>query len=110
LTMAPEDRSDWPVMWNFFSCRAVSRCCWLSMRRVLISSMNSTPLWALWMAPASTRSCAGVSSPPDWNGSCLTSPRSAPAWAPVASMNGAMVLPWFDTRSLGVMTVSFGVT
>jgi len=32
--MAPEERSDWPVMLNFFSCRAVSRCCWLSMRRV----------------------------------------------------------------------------
>jgi len=30
------------------------------------------------MAPLSTRSCAGVSSPPDWNGSWRTSPRSAP--------------------------------
>src|SRR6266540_2564786 len=38
-------------MENFFSCIAVNRDCWLSMRSTLISSTNRTPLWALWIAP-----------------------------------------------------------
>ena len=39
LTRAPEERSDWPVMDIFFSCMAVSRACWDSILRRLISSM-----------------------------------------------------------------------
>jgi len=98
-TIAPEERSDWPVIENSPSWIAVMRCCWLRMSSVLISSMNSTPLFALWMAPASTRSWLGVSIPPDWNGSCRTSPSSAPACAPVASRNGAVfVSPLFTSR------------
>ena len=107
FTIAPLDRSLCPTMENRFSWRAVRRLCWLSMRRTLISSMNRTPLWALWIAPASTRSWAGVSSPPLWNGSCFTSPRRAPAWLPVASMNGGSSSGLWVTRSFGTMMFSW---
>ena len=40
-----------------------------------------------------------ASHPPDWNGSCLTSPRRAPACAPVASTNGGRSSPAWLTRS-----------
>ncbi len=103
LTSAPELRSDCPVIAYSFSCSAVSRLCWDSGRRILISSMKRTPLCALWMSPDSTRSCDGVSSPPDWNGSCRTSPRSAPECAPVASTNGAVSL-------FALFTISFGMS
>ena len=39
LTRAPEERSDCPVIDIFFSCMAVSRACWDSILRRLISSM-----------------------------------------------------------------------
>ena len=60
------------------------------------------------MSPGSILSWDGVSSPPDWNGSCLTSPSSAPAWVPVASMNGGRSPGSWPTRSLGTMAVSLG--
>ena len=106
LTSAPDDLSDCPVMHSLFSCIAVSRACCDSILRRLISSMNRTPLLALWMHPASSLSCEGVSSPPDWNGSCLTSPRRAPAWVPVASTNGGISPRSCPTRSLGTIMVS----
>jgi len=68
-TIAPEERSDWPVIWNSPSWIAVISFCCDRMSRVLISSTYNTPLFDLWMAPASTRSWLGVSIPPDWNGS-----------------------------------------
>ncbi len=105
LTRAPELRSDCPVIAYSFSCSAVSRLCWDSGRRMLISSMKSTPLCALWMSPASTRSWDGVSSPPDWKGSCRTSPSNAPACVPVASMNGDVSLFALFTSSFG--TIAF---
>ena len=100
-TMAPDDRSLRPVMEYFLSCIAESRSICISGLRVAISSMNSTPLWARWMAPASTRSWAGVSSPPDWNGSWRTSPKSEPSCAPVASTKGAFSPRLWVRRSLG---------
>ncbi|OPY45893.1 MAG: hypothetical protein A4E42_00662 [Methanoregulaceae archaeon PtaU1.Bin222] len=109
LTMAPLDLSLCPVIGNSPSWSAVRRFCWEWGVRVLISSMKRTPLWERWMAPASTRSWLGVSSPPLWNGSCLTSPRSAPAWDPVASMKGATVVVSFETRSFGTIDSSRGV-
>ena len=45
------------------SCIAVSSSCWLRGRREAISSMNSTPRFARWIAPDSTLRCAGVPSP-----------------------------------------------
>ena len=90
----------------FFSCIAVSRACWDSILSMLISSMYSTPLFALWMSPASSLSWDGVSRPPDWNGSCLTSPRRAPAWVPVASTNGGMSPGSCPTSTFGTMAVS----
>ena len=63
--------------------------------------MKSTPLFALCTAPLSTLRCAGVPSPPLCSGSCLTSPKSAPALEPVASMNGACVMPVLSTISFG---------
>src|ERR1041385_8946472 len=55
------------------------------------------------MAPASTRSCAGVSRPPAWNGSWRTSPSRAPLWAAVASTKGATSSGSWPTRSLGTI-------
>ncbi len=55
--------------------------------------------------PGSTRSWAGVPRPPLWKGSCLTSPSSAPACAPVASTKGAFVLPQLSTSNFGTRTV-----
>ncbi len=107
LTIAPELRSLCPRMLNSPSWRAVSRLCWLSILSMLISSMNRTPLFALWMAPGSSLSWAGVSRPPLWNGSCLTSPRSAPACAPVASMNGGGSSGLWVMSSLGTRMDSF---
>jgi len=103
FTIAPELRSDCPVMLNLPSCSAVRSDCWDSILSMLISSTKRTPLDALWMAPTSSRSWAGVSRPPDWNGSCLTSPSSAPAWAPVASMNGMVAPSSWEISSLGIM-------
>jgi len=108
-TMAPLERSLWPVMGNSPSWSAVSRFCCEWGSSVLISSMKRTPPFERWMAPASTRSCAGVSSPPLWNGSCRTSPRSAPAWDPVPSMKGAALFASFETRSFGTIASSRGV-
>ena len=64
LTIAPHERSDWPVIGNSPSWSAVSRFCWECGVRVLISSMKRTPPCARWIAPDSTRSWAGVSRPP----------------------------------------------
>ncbi len=108
-TIAPDERSDWPVIGNSPSWSAVSRFCCECGVRVLISSMKRTPPCARWIAPDSTRSWAGVSRPPDWNGSCRTSPRSDPAWAPVASMNGATAVGSWLTSSFGTSDSSFGV-
>jgi hypothetical protein len=80
----------------------ISFCC-ERMSRVLISSTNRTPLLALWIAPGSTRSWLGVSIPPDWNGSWRTSPSSAPAWAPVASSNGAVLVSALFTMRFGII-------
>ncbi|OPZ41511.1 MAG: hypothetical protein BWY93_02267 [Euryarchaeota archaeon ADurb.BinA087] len=109
LTIAPLERSLWPVMGNSPSWRAVRRFCWEWGVRVLISSMKRTPLWARWMAPASTRSWLGVSRPPLWKGSWRTSPRSAPAWEPVPSIKGASTVASLVTRSFGTMVSSRGV-
>ena len=106
LTIAPELRSLWPRMLNSPSCSAVRRLCWLSILSTLISSMNSTPLLALCIAPGSSRSCAGVSSPPLWNGSCLTSPSNAPACEPVASMNEGISSGVCDISSFGTISAS----
>ena len=59
------------------------------------------------MAPASSLSWDGVSSPPDWNGSCLTSPRRAPACVPVASTNGGISPASWPTSTFGTIAVSF---
>ncbi len=107
LTIAPELLSLWPMMLNLPSWRAVSRLCWLSILSMLISSMNRTPLLALWIAPGSSLSWAGVSRPPLWNGSCLTSPSSAPACAPVASMNGGISSSLWVISSFGTSNASF---
>ncbi|OQC70428.1 MAG: hypothetical protein BWX50_00815 [Euryarchaeota archaeon ADurb.Bin009] len=42
-TIAPLERSLWPVIGKVPSWRAVSRFCWECGVRVLISSMKSTP-------------------------------------------------------------------
>ncbi len=63
--------------------------------------MKRTPLFALWTAPLSTLRCAGVPRPPDCSGSCLTSPKRAPALDPVPSTNGAWLMPVLSTMSLG---------
>ena len=107
-TMAPEDNSLWPVIENFFSCMAVSSSCCDFGESVAISSMNSTPRCARCIMPAMTRRCGGVPNPPDWSGSCLTSPSNAPAFAPVASMNGACFWPALSTTTLGTMFSPLG--
>ena len=93
FTSAPELISLWPVMEYFFSCIAVSSSCCERGPSEETSSTKSTPLFARWIAPASTLKWAGVPSPPDCKGSCRTSPSSAPAFAPVASMKGAFFRP-----------------
>ena len=104
---APDDRSDLPLMARAFSCIATRRACCSSILSILISSMYRTPLFALWTAPGSTRSWAGVArSAPDWNGSCLTSPSRAPDRVPVASMKGASSLRSCLIRSLGMFDSS----
>ncbi len=108
-TIAPLDLSLCPVIGNSLSWSADRRFCWEWGVRVLISSMKSTPPCALCMAPLSTRSCDGVSSPPLWKGSWRTSPSRAPAWEPVASMNGAVPVALLDTRSFGIIDSSRGV-
>ncbi|BAA29539.1 125aa long hypothetical protein [Pyrococcus horikoshii OT3] len=65
------------------------------------SSTNSLSLTTFLSFPFST---IMTSSPlKHWNGSCLTSPSKAPAWAPVASTNGALFLPELSTSNLGTI-------
>ena len=89
LTIAPALLSLLPVIGYFFSCIAVRISTCISGFRVAISSINKTPPFALWIAPAITLSCGGVPNPPVWKGSCKTSPRNAPSCRPVASTKGA---------------------
>ena len=103
---APLERSDLPLIGNSLSCIAVSNACCSSSLSKLTSSMYSTPLWALCMAPGSTLSWAGVSMPPDWKGSCLTSPSKAPLSVAVASTNGGFSLGSCLTNTLGILEES----
>ena len=104
---APEDLSERPLIESAFSCMATRSACCSSIRSMRISSMYRTPLLALCTAPGSTRSWAGVAkSAPDWKGSCLTSPRSAPDNVPVASMKGASSLRSCLISSFGILDSS----
>ncbi|VVB74030.1 Uncharacterised protein [uncultured archaeon] len=84
LTEAPELVGFLPVIGNFFSCIAVSRC-FCSLPRLDISSMKSTPSCASCTAPGITlrNGLMPTSACPPY-GSCLTSPSSSVSDAPVA--------------------------
>src|SRR3990172_3997141 len=82
LTIAPLERSLCPTMLNRLSCIAVRRDCWLSIRRMLISSTNRTPLWALWIPPAPPPPPAGGFRPPPPQGGGVPSPHKGPPPGP----------------------------
>ncbi len=106
LVNAPDERSERPEIGNARSCMAVSSACCSSKRRRLTSSIYKTPLWALCIAPGSTLSWAGVSIPPDWNGSCRTSPSKEPDSVAVASTNGGISFASCFTSSFGILLSS----
>ena len=108
-TIAPEDLSDCPVIGYFLSCMHVSISCCAGGSIFPTSSMNSTPLFALCIIPGTNLSYAGVPSPPLCNGSCNTSPNNAPAWLPVASMNGAFSFFELSINIFGTLTPFFAL-
>src|SRR5437899_7522086 len=104
FTLAPALCGFLPEIGNRFSCIAVRMNRWRKPN-CGSSSMNRTPWWASWIAPATTRSYGWVPScgwPP--YGSCRTSPRSSVSLAPVASTNGLRAIGTRTFRGLSFST------
>src|SRR2546427_430941 len=104
FTLAPALCGFLPEIGNRFSCIAVRMNRWRKPN-CGSSSINRTPWWASWIAPATTRSYGWVPScgwPP--YGSCRTSPRSSVSLAPVASTNGLRAIGTRTFRGLSFST------
>jgi len=87
------------TMENFFSCIAVSKLCWLSMRgRDLVHKEDA--LWDLWIAPDSTLRGPASRGRRSGKDRAFTSPRGRRR-APVASNEGWAFHPRMVTRASG---------